>query len=190
MSENMNPTTPKASHSEQARLRFFTAAEGEPPTDDQRALVTELAADIRALGAKIIERVPEGRNKSLALTALEDVQMRANRAIFDPLRSTWEPVRQAIVEDVPVREVAGADEDAEPDDIPVLTDPNGAPPTTPPPGPAKCSMCGRERTPEDHDYNPVTQVLMLRSEPMGWYSGDDGEMCPEDMVKMMTQANS
>jgi hypothetical protein len=28
--------------------------------------------------------VPAGRNKSLALTALEDVQMRANRGIFAP----------------------------------------------------------------------------------------------------------
>lgn len=28
--------------------------------------------------------VPPGRNKSLALTALEDVQMRGNRGIFAP----------------------------------------------------------------------------------------------------------
>ncbi|MBO1739678.1 hypothetical protein [Leifsonia sp. TF02-11] len=69
---------------QQARDRFFTAAEGNPPTIEQRALVTELTLQVRQLASKIIRQVPDGRNKSLALTALEDVQMRANRAIFEP----------------------------------------------------------------------------------------------------------
>ena len=46
----------------------------------------------------------------------------------------------------------------------------------------KCDICGRERKPEDHDYNPLQ---WLRHEPLGWYSSKDGEICPEDMTKMM-----
>lgn len=39
----------------------------------------------------------------------------------------------------------------------------------------RCSMCGRERTLHDHtDYNPL-QVIMGAA--LGWYSGDDGEVC-------------
>lgn len=49
----------------------------------------------------------------------------------------------------------------------------------------KCSLCRRERTThgmDAYDYNPV-QVLTGR--PVGWYSGDDGEMCPECMTKTL-----
>lgn len=56
--------------------RFFTASEH----DD----VVALRDRIVALGAEIDRRVPAGRNKALALTALEDVQMRGNRGIFAP----------------------------------------------------------------------------------------------------------
>jgi hypothetical protein len=56
--------------------RFFTASEH----DD----VVALRDRIVALGAEIERRVPAGRNKSLALTALEDVQMRGNRGLFAP----------------------------------------------------------------------------------------------------------
>lgn len=44
-----------------------------------------------------------------------------------------------------------------------------------------CSICQCVRTTE-HDYSPL-QVLM--GQPLGWYSGSDGEICPEDMSKMM-----
>jgi hypothetical protein len=64
--------------------RFFTAAAGKPPTDQQKLDVAKLRELIIDLGTAIEDRVPNGRNKSLALTALEDVQMRANRGIFDP----------------------------------------------------------------------------------------------------------
>jgi hypothetical protein len=63
-------------HTEAARERFFTASEHPD--------VVTLRERIVALGAEIDRRVPAGRNKSLALTALEDVQMRANRGIFAP----------------------------------------------------------------------------------------------------------
>jgi hypothetical protein len=64
--------------------RFFTAASGKPATDQQKLDVAKLRELIVELGTAIEDRVPAGRNKSLALTALEDVQMRANRGIFDP----------------------------------------------------------------------------------------------------------
>lgn len=56
--------------------RFFTASE-EPRVKELRGL-------IQGLGQTIDVLVPPGRNKALALTALEDVQMRANRGIFAP----------------------------------------------------------------------------------------------------------
>ena len=47
----------------------------------------------------------------------------------------------------------------------------------------KCSLCHRERTLFDvNDYNPLQAIM---SQPLGWYSGDDGEICPEDMTRMM-----
>lgn len=65
-----------------AEERFLTAAGGQPPTNEQKNAVAVLREHIVELGAAIEDLTPAGRNKSLALTALEDVQMRANRAIF------------------------------------------------------------------------------------------------------------
>lgn len=46
-----------------------------------------------------------------------------------------------------------------------------------------CDMCGRERTiHDDYDYNPL-QVVTGR--PLGWYSGDDGEICSRCMTKTL-----
>jgi hypothetical protein len=62
--------------------RFFTATSGAPATDQQKQVVSALRDRIIELALVIELHVPDGRNKSLALTALEDVQMRANRGIF------------------------------------------------------------------------------------------------------------
>lgn len=49
----------------------------------------------------------------------------------------------------------------------------------------KCSICRRERTLDDaYDYNPLQAIT---GQPLGWYSGDDGEVCPEDMTRMMSR---
>ncbi len=49
--------------------------------------------------------------------------------------------------------------------------------------PPTCSDCGRERTPQDaYDYNPLQLVT---GKPLGWYSGDDGEICPECLGKVL-----
>lgn len=75
---------PEPTPQERTEARFFTASGGKPPTDEQRTEVEVLRGLVYALGLEIEASVPNGRNKSLALTALEDVQMRANRAIFEP----------------------------------------------------------------------------------------------------------
>ena len=53
-------------------------------------------------------------------------------------------------------------------------------------GVAKCSLCGRERTPEDQSYNPISFAI---NGEIGWYSGSDGEICTEDFADMMKGAN-
>lgn len=69
---------------DRAEKRFFTATSGPKPTPAQKESVAELRELIVTLATAIEEHVPPGRNQSLALTALEDVQMRANRGIFAP----------------------------------------------------------------------------------------------------------
>lgn len=53
----------------------------------------------------------------------------------------------------------------------------------------RCSLCGRPRMRgtaeypmDDTDYS-VMQVLT--DKPIGWYSGEDGEVCPEDMARSL-----
>lgn len=52
-----------------------------------------------------------------------------------------------------------------------------------------CGVCKRQRTiggsdhPMDaYDYSPMQ---VITSQPLGWYSGPDGEICPEDMERML-----
>lgn len=71
-----------ATREEIARQRFITASTGTPPTDEQRAAVAKINEIVVQLAVAIDENTPHSRNQSLALTALEDVSMRANRAIF------------------------------------------------------------------------------------------------------------
>lgn len=38
-----------------------------------------------------------------------------------------------------------------------------------------CAECGRERTASDvRDYTPIQ---FITGQPLGWYSGSDGEFC-------------
>ena len=48
----------------------------------------------------------------------------------------------------------------------------------------QCGRCGRFRTPEDVQDYSFMQVLY--GNPVGWYSDDDGEMCPECMRFLLT----
>lgn len=49
-----------------------------------------------------------------------------------------------------------------------------------------CQLCSRERDPyrpmDAYDYNPLQVMSGL---PVGWYHGDDGEICPECMTKSL-----
>lgn len=62
--------------------RFPAAAISSPPTQEQRQAVAALRADAVEFAARIDAVCPDGRDKSLALTHLEDALMRANRALF------------------------------------------------------------------------------------------------------------
>lgn len=43
-----------------------------------------------------------------------------------------------------------------------------------------CASCGRQRTLQDvNDYNPLQVVT---GAPIGWYSGDDSEICGQCMT--------
>lgn len=52
-----------------------------------------------------------------------------------------------------------------------------------------CGICRRERTlgTTDHpmDAYDYTAIQAITGKPLGWYSGDDGEVCPEDMTSML-----
>lgn len=73
---------PEPTAEDRMRGRFITASGGQPPTDEQREAVRKLGNLVVELAVAIEELTPRSRNQSLAMTALEDVQMRANRAIF------------------------------------------------------------------------------------------------------------
>lgn len=77
-----NTPLPEPTAEDRARGRFFTATTGQPPSDEQRAAVRAINEAVVTLACVIEAHAPASRNKSLALTALEDVSMRANRAIF------------------------------------------------------------------------------------------------------------
>lgn len=48
---------------------------------------------------------------------------------------------------------------------------------------ATCASCGRARSEEDYlDYDPMQVVF---GSTLGWYSGDDGEVCGGCMTKMI-----
>lgn len=66
----------------EAEKRFITAAGSNPPTNGQVSSVAHIKNATVELAALILEHVPDNRNRAIALTALEDVQMRANRGIF------------------------------------------------------------------------------------------------------------
>lgn len=51
------------------------------------------------------------------------------------------------------------------------------------PEPPKCSICRRPRGLTGMDAYDYSPMQVMSGQPLGWYSGDDGEICPEDMEK-------
>lgn len=64
--------------------RFPTSVSAGPPTDEQKSASKDLRVAIVHAAAAVERLVPNGRDKSIALTALEDALMRGNRGIFNP----------------------------------------------------------------------------------------------------------
>ncbi|PPF39989.1 hypothetical protein [Pseudoclavibacter sp. AY1H1] len=64
--------------------RFPTSVSAGPPTDEQVVASGTLRKVIVAAATAVDRLVPAGRDKSIALTALEDALMRGNRGIFNP----------------------------------------------------------------------------------------------------------
>ncbi len=48
-----------------------------------------------------------------------------------------------------------------------------------------CEMCGKTRT-DEPDYHPMQ---VLTGQPFGWYSGNDGELCPDDFTRLYELGN-
>ena len=73
-------TQPRES-ADQIRARFMIAQDGAP-TRDQLDYQADLRQDFADLSVRINEGVADSREKSLALTALEEALMWAGKAIF------------------------------------------------------------------------------------------------------------
>lgn len=55
---------------------------------------------------------------------------------------------------------------------------------------AVCDICGRARIPEDKEYNVTWFFINFGTDDNpGWYSGKDGEICGQDMLKLYKRAN-
>jgi hypothetical protein len=65
-------------------MALSAAATSAPPTDEQRDIVAALLEAAQNFESEILELLPAGRDRSLAITHLEDALMRANRAVFQP----------------------------------------------------------------------------------------------------------
>lgn len=63
---------------------FFNAKGGRKPTEIEGQLIDAIQAKVKDLGQLIFLDVPSNRNRSPAIKALEDVSMRAVRALFEP----------------------------------------------------------------------------------------------------------
>lgn len=69
---------------ELADFHFFNAKSGRKPTEREGKLIDDIQDQAKKLARTIFLDVPPNRNRSLAITALEDAAMRAVRAIFEP----------------------------------------------------------------------------------------------------------
>lgn len=45
-----------------------------------------------------------------------------------------------------------------------------------------CDSCGTTRHPSEQDYSPIQVVT---GQDLGWYSGDDGEICGSCMTQVI-----
>lgn len=57
--------------------------------------------------------------------------------------------------------------------------------TTQPTGIPTCCQCQRQRGVTGMDAYDYSALQAISGQPLGWYSGDDGEFCPECITKLM-----
>lgn len=48
-----------------------------------------------------------------------------------------------------------------------------------------CQLCQKQRT-DEPDYHPIQAIT---GAPLGWYSGDDGELCPDCFTDIIRGSN-
>ncbi|MEV4902378.1 hypothetical protein AB0K08_13675 [Citricoccus sp. NPDC055426] len=54
------------------------------------------------------------------------------------------------------------------------------------PAEVECSSCGQPRPADETAYNPMQAIT---GGPLGWYSGDDGEICSDCMTNIIRGSN-
>lgn len=78
-------TIPRDTDQQNALIRRFQTASSNAVRDDiekRKELLLELQEEVLCLATLIDVEIADGRDKSIALTSLEDVLLRAGRAIF------------------------------------------------------------------------------------------------------------
>lgn len=78
----MKPGVEPRETRDEINARFGIAQDGRP-TDGQLALQADIRQAVTHLAQLVNDMVEDGRNKSLALTHLEDALMRIGKAIFE-----------------------------------------------------------------------------------------------------------
>ena len=71
---------------EMAEARFYTAQDGKPATEEQKAAVREIRQQAVNFAEVVYAAVPRGVCRSKALTDLNTVTMWAIRGVFDENR--------------------------------------------------------------------------------------------------------
>ena len=66
----------------EVKERFVTSVTGKAPTEDQVSASNFVRSYVIDTATSVNDAVPDGRYKSLALTALEEALMWANKGIF------------------------------------------------------------------------------------------------------------
>ncbi|UDL15436.1 hypothetical protein SEA_PEPE25_61 [Microbacterium phage Pepe25] len=70
-------------HADEIRSRFGIAQDGGEPSPEQLQVQATIREMIAEVGVYANSHITDGRNKSLALTALEDALMRFGKAVFE-----------------------------------------------------------------------------------------------------------
>jgi hypothetical protein len=65
-----------------SRVEILDRFNYHAPTPAQQALLTECHEKVMACAEFLVDRLPDGRDRAVALTSLEDTRMKMNKAII------------------------------------------------------------------------------------------------------------